>query len=187
MRSSIYAQKVVISIFDFSPGKFYTMSVRTFVIPFNPDPVPLGQKIRIRQNPKPDPQYCCDHWMRHIFEGKRWRLFSDFITFWNFTKWKLQLKVTHQFIYVQITYIWLRLPPSTWFHWKIGPGIFARWRLPLINTWLKDYHWYSWKVGSGGGIWCKMAAAPNQHLFDGLLYTDTLQCSDFEFFWENGE
>ncbi len=36
--------------------------------------------------------------------------------------------------------------------------------------------------GSGDGIWCKMAAAPNQHLFDGLLYTDTLECSDFEFF-----
>ncbi len=32
-----------------------------------------------------------------------------------------------------------------------------------------------------------MAAAPDQHLFDGLLYTDTLECIDFELFFEKIE
>ncbi len=140
-RSSIDAQKVVISFFVFSPGKCYTVSVRTFVIPFNPDPVPPGQKIRIRSNPKPDPQYCCDHGMNIYLKRKDGGYFRALLLVGILKNGRfVQLKKNHQICLCADNLfgsVCLLVRGSTW---KIEPGVFARWHLPLSSTWLEGYH-----------------------------------------------
>jgi hypothetical protein len=79
VESSIDAQKVVISFFDLSPGKFYTVSVRTFVIPFNPDSVLLRHKVSEPTESETGSTILLRPLNELILEGKRWRLFQGFI------------------------------------------------------------------------------------------------------------